>query len=226
MMKRSTKGTTRRSFLGRLARSESGVSAIEFSLIVPMMLLLMLGFTELYLYMRAKSLVEHTAFTLADSIGQMTQVINDQSSVTQANSLASIWAAAIQLGTPNDLRKYGGVIVTSICETNSTCNGLVYPNSTQAQWRLTGTPKVLWSKAPVWQPSGMATNISTTNPLPTGWPFRQGDSAIAVEVFYTYTPFSMTAPFWHNAPGAVTFHMRVFVRPRNGQALNLVSPST
>ncbi|WP_245932840.1 TadE/TadG family type IV pilus assembly protein [Caballeronia novacaledonica] len=212
--------------MSRLARSESGVSAIEFALIVPIMLLMMLGFTELYLYMRAKSLVEHTAFTLADTIGQMSQVIDDQSGITQANTLASIWAAAIQLGTPNDLKKNGGVIVTSICETNSTCNGLTYVNSTQAQWRLMGTPKVLWTRKPLWQPSGMASSVSSTNPLPTNWPFRQGDAAVAVEVFYKYTPFSMTAPFWQNAPGAVTFHERVFVRPRNGQALTIQSPST
>jgi Flp pilus assembly protein TadG len=224
---RSGRRTTRHGFMARLARSESGVSAIEFALIVPMMLLLMLGFTELYLYMRAKSLVEHTAFTLADSIGQMSQVVDDQTNTTQANSLASIWAAATQLAVPNDLKKSGGVIITSICEKTSNCAGqTVYPNAAQTQWQQPGTAYLLWTRKPIWQPTGMASSVSSTKPLPTAWPFRVGDSAVAVEVFYKYTPFSMTAPFWHNAPGAVTFHELIYVRPRNGQTLILQTPSS
>ena len=66
---------------------------IEFVVIVPLMLLTMLGFSEVYMYMRAVSLVEHTAFTLADSLGQMSAVINDPTT-SSSNSLGSIWNAA------------------------------------------------------------------------------------------------------------------------------------
>ena len=62
-----------------LLRSDRGSVAIEFVIIVPLMLLVLLGFTEMYMYMRAVSIVEHTAFTLADSIGQMQSVIDDTS---------------------------------------------------------------------------------------------------------------------------------------------------
>ncbi len=61
--------------LGRVWRSQRGAAALEFVLIVPLMLLVLLGFTELYLYMRTLSNMERVAFTLADSIGQMQQVI-------------------------------------------------------------------------------------------------------------------------------------------------------
>ncbi|WP_244816338.1 TadE/TadG family type IV pilus assembly protein [Caballeronia sp. Lep1P3] len=198
-----------------LLRSDRGSAAVEFVVIVPLMLLVLLGFTEMYLYMRAVSLVEHTAFTLADSIGQMTQVMDD-SSTTGSNNLGAIWNAATLIAAPETLSKQGGVVVTSVCEQASSCNGLVTSVS-----KTPGVAKILWQKQAPWNASGMSTHITPTSILPTGWPFRNGDSAVIVEVFYSYTPFSMTAPFWQSAPGTQTIYERVVVRPRTGQSLTL-----
>jgi len=205
----------------RLMRSERGSVTIEFVIVVPLMLLVLLGFTELYLYMRAVSLTEHTAFTLADSIGQMSNVINDSSGTGSANSLGSIYAAAIQLSSPNKLDANGGVIITSICDKTVNCSGQSVLNPSQDA----GTAAVLWTASPKWQPQDMPSTITTTKVVPSNWPFRYGDSAIAVEVFYRYTPFSLTAPFWRNAPVATIIYERVYVRPRNGQALTLTKAS-
>ncbi|WP_250515394.1 TadE/TadG family type IV pilus assembly protein [Caballeronia sp. INDeC2] len=208
----------------RLMRSERGSVAIEFVIVVPIMLLILLGFTELYLYMRAVSLVEHTAFTLADSIGQMSNVIDDgssQNNAANANSLTSIWAAAVTLASPNQLNGNGGVIVTAICDQAVNCGCQSVLNPTQDP----GTATILWAAKPSWQPSGMKSTITSTNAIPTNWPFRYGDSAIAVEVFYNYTPFALTSAFWSKAPVATTIYERVYVRPRNGQALALTNPS-
>ncbi|MCG7399905.1 MULTISPECIES: TadE/TadG family type IV pilus assembly protein [Caballeronia] len=215
-----------RSVSKRLMRSERGAVTIEFVIVVPVMLLILLGFTELYLYMRAVSLVEHTAFTLADSIGQMSNVIDDTSdknNATNANSLTSIWAAAVTLAQPNTLDSKGGVIITAICDQNVNCN-CTQMGGTLAQTK--GTPAIMWSAKPKWQPTGMTSSVTATKVVPSNWPFRYGDSAVAIEVFYRYTPFSMTAPFWRSAPGETTIYERVFVRPRNGQVLALSNPSS
>jgi Flp pilus assembly protein TadG len=214
-------GRRARSLAMRVLRSERGSVTIEFVIIVPLILLVLLGFTELYLYMRAVSLVEHTAFTLADSIGQMSNVIDDNTGTSSANSLGSVWAAAIQLATPNTLAANGGVVITSICDKTVNCACQSVLNPTQA----TGTATILWTAKPKWQPKGFTSTLTSAKPVPSNWPFRYGDSAIAVEIFYNYTPFSLTSPLWHGAPVSTTIYERVYVRPRNGQVLPLTNPT-
>jgi Flp pilus assembly protein TadG len=209
-----------RRFEGLLS-SDRGAVMFEFVIVVPMMLFILLGFTEMYLYMRAVSLVEHTAFTLADSIGQMPQVIND-TSTSNANNLGSIWSAATLLAAPNALQAQGGVIVTSICDLTTTPCGVTQPLT---QSMLPGVPKIYWQAQAPWTQSGMTSKITSTNILPSSWPFRNGDSAIVVEVFMKYTPFSMTLNFWASAPGTQTIYERVYVRQRYGQALTLAAAS-
>jgi len=211
-----------------LLRSDRGSVAIEFVVLVPLMLLVMLGFSEVYLYMRAVSLVEHTAFTLADSLGQMSSVVND-SGTTSSNSLGSIWNAAAMIAAPNSLKTQGGVYVSSICDQTIKLCSASSPsnivNSPSAPTMAAGTPLLFWQRSAPWTLSGMKSKESTGNLLPTTWPFRNGDSAIVVEVFYSYKPFSMTLPFWANAPGTQLIYERIYVRPRSGNALSLVAAS-
>lgn len=204
--------------LRMLLRSDRGVVAFEFVVIVPLMLLVMLGFSEIYLYMRTVSLVEHTAFTLADSLGQMQQVINDPST-SASNNLGSIWNAATLIASPAALKANGGVIVTSICDSASGCAAVTNPTM------ASGTPMQLWQQSAPWTLSGMKSRETTGNLLPATWPFRNGDSAIVVEVFYNYTPFSMTLPFWTKAPGMQTIYERVYVRPRVAAPFKLAAAS-
>lgn len=206
--------------VGRMLRADRGSVAIEFVIIVPLMLLVLLGFTELYMYMRAVSIVEHTAFTLADSIGQMPEVIKD-ASTSNANNLGSLWNAATLLAAPNDLQSQGGVIITSICDQTTTPCGTA-PPLTQSQ--IAGTPKVCWHASAPWTQSGMTSQETTGNILPATWPFRNGDSAIVVEVFYRYNPFTMTSTLWVDAPGTQTIYERIYVLPRFGHALLLLTP--
>jgi hypothetical protein len=215
-----------RAKLRMLVRSDRGSVAIEFVIIVPLMLLVLLGFTEMYLYMRAVSIVERTAFTVADSVGQMSNVINDEST-TNSNNLGSIWNAATLLAAPNDLKANGGVILTSICDKPNNCGtppavcggSLLIPATK-------GSPQIGWTQNASWMTkSSSPTRITSANLLPKGWPFYACDSATAVEVFYTYTPFSMTAPFWTSAPGTQTIYKVVYVRQRSGQPLTLTASS-
>jgi Flp pilus assembly protein TadG len=211
-----------RSFRRFRSRRQRGSVSIEVVLIVPLMLFTLLGFFEMYTYMRAVSLVEHTAFTLADSIGQMTQVIND-TSTTNSNSLGAIWSAAVLIGQPNAMTTNGGVIITSICDKTTTPCGTTAP-ATQSM--VAGTPTIYWTAQAPWTQSGMTTLETSNSVLPSSWPFRNGDSAVVVEVFYRFTPFAMTSAFWKSAPGSTILYRRVYVRPRYVKtALQLVAAS-
>lgn len=205
-----------------LIRSDRGSVAIETVILTPLMVFLLVGFSALYFYMRVVSSVEHTAFTLADSIGQMSEVIND-SSTSNADNLGSIWAAAVSLSAPNTLSTNGAVIVTSVCD------GLTNPCGSTARDTTSmaaGSPMVYWTASAPWNAKGMTTQVATKAPLPSAWPFRDGDSALIVEVFYSYNPFAALKSFWPGAPGTQTIYKRVYVRPRgtsNGLPLQLVA---
>jgi hypothetical protein len=203
--------------LNRMLRSDRGSVSIEFVIIVPLMLLVMLGFTEVYLYMRAVSAVDRTAFTLANTIGQMTSIIADNNDTTDANSYASLWRDAALLAAPYQLQANGMVYVTFLCDPDSSSKCKDMDNSMTAV-----TPKIRWTASPTsWTNSkstGMASKISSTSPLPASWPFRTGDSAIIVEVFLSYNPFTMTSNLISGLPGQQTVYRRVYVRPRAPRA--------
>lgn len=206
-----------RSALRRLLRSDRGSVAVELVIVIPLMVLLMVGFSEIYLYMRTVSALEHTAFMLADSLGQTSQLINT-TSTSDSNDLGSIWNAAALLSAPNTLKSGGGVIITSVCELTTSC---VTPNHSNTM--AAGVPQIWWQASAPWNGSGMTTRVTAGNILPTTWPFRNGDSAIVVELFYTFNPFAMTARMWPGAPGTQTLYQRIYVRPRSNQPLALVA---
>lgn len=209
-----------RRFLWRLRRANRGSVSVELAIITPLILLIMLGFSEIYLYMRAVSSVEHTAFTLADSIGQMSQVINDQTT-SNPNNLGSIWSAGALIAAPSTLQAGGGIVITSICDASTVPCGTAAAQS-QSLTAL-GTPQIYWQAKAPWNATGVATQETTRSLLPSTWPFRSGDSAIVVEVFYIFDPFSLTRGLWTAAPGAQTIYKRVYVRQRSGNALALVT---
>lgn len=206
-----------RAVLHNLLRSDRGSVAVELVIIVPLMVLLMVGFSEIYMYMRTVSALEHTAFMLADSLGQTPQLINTNAT-TDSNDLGSIWNAATLLSAPNSLNQGGGVIITSVCELTSSC---LFPTN-HTNTMAPGVQQIWWQASAPWNGSGMTTRVTPGNILPTTWPFRNGDSAIVVEVFYTFNPFALTAGLWPGAPGTQTLYERIYVRPRSDQPLELV----
>jgi len=214
----TSKRTAKRSFIWRLLFTDRGSAAIELAIIIPMMVLLMLGTIELYLYVRAVSEVEHTAFTIADILGQSTQVIDDNTTSNAAN-LGTIWNDAVLLAAPLNLQSSGSVIVTVICDATTAPCGKV---AATAYSMVAGTPQTYWQRAAPWNNTKvLTTNETMGNLLPSSWPFRNGDSAIVVEVAYTYNPFPMTQSLWPHTPGTTTIYKRVYVRPRSGSPLAL-----
>jgi Flp pilus assembly protein TadG len=197
-----------------MLRSERGSVSVELVLIVPLMMFLLLGFSAMYMYMRTQSTIEHAAFTVADSLGQMTQ-ISSSTSATTPNSLGYLWNAASVVAQPYTLQSKGGIIITSVCDKpSSACVSNTPPTMDN------GTPRILWQAKAPWTLSNLQSQISATAPLPASWPFRNSDSALIVEVYYVYDAFALVRGIWPGAPGVQTLYQRIYVRPRSGHPLN------
>ena len=209
---------------GLARRRSHGVAALEVVIIIPVMMFMLFGFTEVYLYLRAVSMVEHAAFALANSLGQMPNVI-DQSGTANASSLGSLWADANLLASPDTLTANGNVIVTSVCDNSSSENN--------CGLHVVGTPSLTSGKPTIcWQAEAnsnatMKTQLTSSNVLPSTWPFYQGDAALVVEVFYRYNPFPMLSSFWKGAPGSTVLYRRVYSRQRvmNWTSMSLLNTS-
>lgn len=90
-----------RSLLKRLAQNESGIAAVEFGLILPLMLMIYMGLVELSRGMRAAQKLDLVAHTLADlTAQQLTGGQNTgQAGLTEAD-VTSIFSAANTLMAP------------------------------------------------------------------------------------------------------------------------------
>lgn len=188
----------------RLLPDTRGVAAIEIAVLMPLILLMLVGFVELYGYFRASALVTRTAFTLADSLGQQTKVI-DNNDASNAASLAAYWNGAVTMATPLELSGSGAVIVTVIDDPAGT-----------------GKPHLAWQRKSPWSP-GAVSQLGAAL-VPAGYPFKPQDCVVAVEVFYTYRPFASTSAFWRAAPGNLTLYERAYYRLRFGNEL-VLSPT-
>jgi Flp pilus assembly protein TadG len=80
-----------RTFLGRLGRNNAGVSAVEFAMIAPVMVLLYLGMVEISMALSADRKVTNAASALADLVAQ-DDVITDDEMVDILNAGAAIIA--------------------------------------------------------------------------------------------------------------------------------------
>ncbi|CAM2152904.1 TadE-like protein [Pararobbsia alpina] len=206
-----------RAGLRRLKHSDSGVAVIEFVVIAPMMLFILLGFSEMYLYMRAVSTVERTAFGLANMLGQVPNLINNNGTAS-AFDLGTFWNASVLIAAPLDMTTQGGIVLTSVCDSSTSCKAGMSTVGT-----VRGTPSIGWQQSAPWMQASMTTRETNGGLLPAVWPFYKGDSVLIVEVFYKFTPFAMTSVFWANAPGTKTIYERVYVRPRSGNPINLAA---
>ncbi|MET0182273.1 MAG: TadE/TadG family type IV pilus assembly protein [Caulobacterales bacterium] len=89
----------------RFLTDRSGLAAVEFALILPMMLVLLLGSIEIISFLQADRRAENTAVSLADVVSQDDEITNAE--------LTGIWAALEPLEFPDDARDLD-VRITSI----------------------------------------------------------------------------------------------------------------
>ena len=175
----------------RLLKDRSGLAAVEFAMIFPMMVVMFFGVLELSAAISVDRKATLVARTLSDLTSQMVSVANVD--------LVSFGEAAKAIMTPYP----GPPLISSVTE--------VYVDS------VTGVARVQWSKGLTINAAGVVA-IAPTNPhnlgaivvLPTTLVAAKGTYVIWSEVSYTYTP----AIGYVVSKLGMPFNDAAFTRPR------------
>lgn len=179
--------------LRRIRRDTSGVAAIEFALIAPVLLMLFIGCVEVTFKIWSTQKAEKLAVTLADVVAQSQEV--------KAADLAALVSSIDKIMDPFPFAESDGVVyITSVY--------LPQPEEDEAL----GDPIVNWQykKGSLSTISKIGTEGSDAV-LPEDFELNERDNVIVAEVFYKYEPI---APGLMFDEGVV--YRRAFFKPRLG----------
>ena len=181
--------------LRKLWRNDRGVAAIEFALMAPLLITLMIGSLEVTFKIWATQKAEKLSVTLADVIAQSQEV-----TTADLNSLVS---AVNRIMEPFPFGADGAVIISS-----------VYQPVPEEGDEL-GDPIVNWQRK--FPPSGgllVDSKIGDQGEnaaLPNGFDMYEKENCIVAEVYYRYTPIMPGMLFDESI-----VYRRSFFKPRLG----------
>ena len=181
--------------LRKLRRNNRGVAAIEFALLLPMLILLMVGSLEVTFKIWATQKAEKLSVTLADVIAQSQEVTT--------SDLSSLVSAVDKIMEPFPFGEDGVVIISSVY--------LPPPPEDEE----VGEPIVNWQRK-FREDGGLDAESKIGDEdedavLPVGFDMYERENCIVAEVFYKYTPIMPGLLF----DEAVTYR-RSFFKPRLG----------
>lgn len=154
--------------LSRFGRDRRGVSAVEFALIAPILILIYFGLAELAQGMTVQRRVSHAAAAVGDLVSQ-----NDANAITTAQ-MTDMFAAASKIVDPYPTAPLK-LRITSV------------------SGNATGAPRVDWSDGAVGLPAYV--HCATIPGFPATLITTAGENVIMAEATYTYTsPVSKVLP--------------------------------
>lgn len=148
----------------QFTRDTSGVSLIEFALVVPVMIFTLLGMFDMGRYMLLNQKLDRAAATMSD-------LVSRPSNITAAE-VNQLMIAAVEIVQPFNLGTNGGVIVTSVYKNPG--------DNAEVTWQITGAGPTL--------PPSQFGGTGDTASLPGGFIVRDNENVIAVEVYFDYEP--------------------------------------
>ena len=191
--------TSFRARLSRLANDARGVSALEFALLAPVMILLYCGMAELSSGIMAARKSSHATSTVGDLVGQTTQV--------SASDMYNLFVAA------NDT-------LTPFPYIDSSSNYIRLSRASSLSVRSDGSIRVDWSCTPT--NTAQASNMPplASNTVMSGVPTNllnvatPGDSVIEADGSYQFTP-----PSKWIFPTGLKFQNTFYFKPRRSTSV-------
>jgi hypothetical protein len=184
---------------GKIGRR--GLAAVEFALLMPILILLVVGMVDVTRYVSAALKLERVTSGTAD-VGTQYKSLRDGMTVVNGDEVGILFLAAQQIAKPLDLARYGAVVITCISDQG---NG----------------PQVMWQRR-----SGRAGAVSQISSgsavtLPLGFSLRYGDSVLFVEAFYTLHPYLFSVGWLTSVDQQVDLRSLAVYRPRFGTLTSL-----
>ncbi len=194
--------TSAKSILRRARSEEDGIAAVEFALILPLMLTLYIGTAEISNTLMASRKETLVARTLSDLVAQQPSGTN----LTDAD-LDSIFAAATAIMAPFD----GSVLKMTITSVEFVANAKS-ATAFDAKPRWTAIRNGGTKRPCAVLTAGANTDSATATTMPTG--IYQAGSVIVADTSYTYVP-AFGGTFMNFSQGGITFSHTTYMRPRN-----------
>jgi Flp pilus assembly protein TadG len=184
-----------RRMLGRFARDRRGVSAVEFAVLLPVMLTLLIGGNELSQALTIYRKVSHTGSALGDLVSQVSTI--------STSEMSNILAAATAIMTPYSA---SGVKLVVSAVNYTTANGF------KTSWSV-GQNATAWTAnaaPPITIPSGLVSD---------------GQQLIVTQVQYTYTSTFSTFMQDILGGTSLTLSDVSYLRPRISTTVAYPSPN-
>lgn len=185
-----------------------GSVSLEVALLFPLAVMVLVGFSEMYFYVRAAAIIERVAFSVADSVAKRV-ALTDCTLETDSSFLGTHMLMGEVTAQPLNLAQSGQVIVSAVVD-----NG--------------GNPNVIWqrrstytlNKTSVLGKEGQQA-ILPKNVVVAAVAGTQPDTLVVVEVFYRFQPFSGIRTLLPTLPLDVTLTRQAYARARVGSLANL-----
>lgn len=170
--------------LGTFGRDARGIAAVEFAMVTPVLLAMLLGAVEVTRAVAIDKRVTVVTSMVADLVARETQLT--------ANDVTAIYVIAEQVMAPYDSGPLKLSVIPVMSSVTDASTTLVYPATTNRPSYHGGA-----------QPEKCQPYL-----LAEGF-LKENESVIVIEASYTYTPL-----FLHAILGNQTWNKRAFAKPR------------
>jgi len=160
----------------RARLGERGDMVMEFAIVVPFLLALMLGGYDMVDYVVTVNKIERVAATAADLVAR-NDIVVDSTDPNIPNAIGIFFAAANQVALPIDLNTSGRVIISAVNNPGG------------------GGERVAWQRSAAGYAGTNASRIGAeggTATLPGTLSVAEGKTLIVAEAFYTLDTFSFS----------------------------------
>lgn len=188
-------GRRRGGLFRRLLKAQRGAAVAEFAIAVPILMLIMLGGTEIARFVLLHQKLARAAVTMADLVSQAETISEGE--------LSQLFAAVDPVMQPFGMGARGTVIVSSVTASGG--------NPARISWQRIGGGGLAGVG------SELGTEGATAN-LPPGFVVRDGETTLVAEAYYNFSPL-----FTAGLVDAGTLYHRAMFRPRFG-SLAAVTP--